>query len=118
MNLYSVESAEHARSFLDDTIAAVRAGEDPNNVEGLLAARKRPSRKPPRHISRYKINARIAAMRAVKKGFLIRGPCEKCGAIENVQGHHDDYGKRLSVRWLCPKCHSKVHYSCEVTDAE
>jgi hypothetical protein len=56
-----------------------------------------------------KFNARQAVHRAVKSGRLVRGPCEECGATENVQGHHDDYSKPLDVRWLCPTCHAKEH---------
>jgi len=45
---------------------------------------------------------------AIKTGFLTREPCQVCGA-DDVHGHHDDYAKPLSVRWLCPKHHKQWH---------
>ena len=46
---------------------------------------------------------------ALQSGKLVRGPCEVCGATEDVHGHHDDYSKPLDVRWLCRKHHRQTH---------
>lgn len=46
--------------------------------------------------------------RAVKRGDLTRLPCEVCAA-PITEGHHDDYGKPLEVRWLCRAHHSQQH---------
>jgi hypothetical protein len=48
--------------------------------------------------------ARLMVYRAVRNGTLTRRPCERCGAVR-VEGHHDDYGKPLAVRWLCASHH-------------
>lgn len=48
---------------------------------------------------------------ALARGDLKKGPCEVCGATENIEGHHDDYDKPLEVRWLCCSCHRKYHCS-------
>lgn len=55
-----------------------------------------------------KVRARKLLSRALERGDLERGPCEQCGSTK-TQGHHDDYSKPLDVRWLCGKCHSKLH---------
>ena len=57
-----------------------------------------------------KRRAQVAAQRAVKKGLLVKQPCEVCGA-KKVQGHHDSYDKdkQLDVRWLCHKHHMEHH---------
>ena len=47
-----------------------------------------------------------------KRG-LQSGQCEVCGAVENVDGHHDDYTRPLEVRWLCRKHHRAFHAQSE-----
>jgi hypothetical protein len=44
----------------------------------------------------------------ILNGRLKPQPCEMCGSFP-VQGHHDDYGKPLAVRWLCPSHHRQHH---------
>ena len=45
---------------------------------------------------------------ALRRGLIIRGPCEICGA-EETDGHHDDYDKPMQVRWLCRFHHRQAH---------
>jgi hypothetical protein len=52
--------------------------------------------------------ARVAVGNALRDGRLERKPCEVCGECR-TQAHHDDYRKKLSVRWLCFKHHREVH---------
>jgi hypothetical protein len=56
-----------------------------------------------------KYAAHVAMWNAIRSGVLVRAPCEKCGET-NVEGHHDDYSKPLSVRWLCKKHHIEHHW--------
>jgi hypothetical protein len=53
---------------------------------------------------------------SISKGIIQRLPCELCGELgkfkdgrSNVQAHHDDYNRPLSVRWLCQKHHHEWH---------
>jgi hypothetical protein len=52
--------------------------------------------------------------RALKKGVLVRGPCEMEGEGEGCNGrihaHHEDYEKPLDVRWLCHRHHLQAHW--------
>jgi hypothetical protein len=40
--------------------------------------------------------------------------CSECGTKARLDGHHDDYAKPLSVRWLCRGCHQRWHAENEV----
>lgn len=55
-----------------------------------------------------RIAARVEVYKEIRAGRLIRGACEVCGET-NTQAHHDDYSQPLAVRWLCRKCHRKIH---------
>jgi hypothetical protein len=61
-----------------------------------------------------KKEARFAMQRATDKGLIKRGEvCEVCATKgtgpQPIEGHHDDYNKPLTVRWLCKKCHFDWH---------
>lgn len=57
-----------------------------------------------------KRQARAAMQTATDKGIIKRGDtCEQCGGGGVIEGHHDDYNKPLTVRWLCKKCHFAWH---------
>ncbi len=50
----------------------------------------------------------------IKKGILIKGNCKVCGKNENVEAHHEDYGKPLEVIWLCRIHHRELHNGLKV----
>jgi len=56
-----------------------------------------------------KKRAHIAVGNALRDGRLIKQPCERCGKIEHVQAHHDDYSKPFDVMWLCTTHHGERH---------
>lgn len=56
-----------------------------------------------------KQEAHAAVAKAIADGELVREPCEECGATPAV-AHHDDYTKRLDVRWLCQSHHVALHW--------
>lgn len=53
--------------------------------------------------------AQTAVGNAIRDGKLKKGPCAICGGIKNVHAHHSDYSKPLDVKWLCAKCHHRLH---------
>lgn len=55
--------------------------------------------------------ARYTAANAIKRGMLVKMPCEICGITESIDAHHDDYSRALDVRWLCKKHHMEHHKS-------
>jgi hypothetical protein len=55
-----------------------------------------------------KLKCRGAVAKALRKGLLVKQPCEVCGNTRS-QAHHDDYRKPLNVRWLCSAHHGELH---------
>lgn len=51
-----------------------------------------------------KIQARAEVGKALKKGLLIKKPCEVCDNPKS-EAHHKDYSKPLEVEWLCRPHH-------------
>lgn len=62
-----------------------------------------------RERNREKMRAHGAVRRALAKGTLVRQPCERCGKVDGVEAHHDDYSKPLDVKWLCVEDHKQRH---------
>ena len=57
---------------------------------------------------KFKDNCRSYANTYLRRGKLLRKPCQKCGD-KRSQMHHEDYSKPLAVTWLCRPCHLAVH---------
>lgn len=55
--------------------------------------------------------AHEAVHRALRRGALVRpASCSSCISRRGpIEGHHDDYSKRLDVIWLCSTCHKRMH---------
>lgn len=58
--------------------------------------------------ARKRHNARKMVAMRVRRGTLLRGPCERCGDAA-VEAHHDDYDRPAEVRWLCRRHHRAHH---------
>ena len=57
-----------------------------------------------------KRSAHMIVGNAVRDGRLNKATaCEVCKEPSKLHGHHDDYSKPLSVRWLCSPCHHVWH---------
>jgi hypothetical protein len=42
-------------------------------------------------------------------GWIKPTTCQHCGIECLTQAHHEDYSRRLDVKWLCVWCHNKIH---------
>lgn len=45
---------------------------------------------------------------AIRRGYLRKKPCLRCGSLRSV-AHHENYDKMLDVMWLCQPCHKARH---------
>ncbi|KKL49796.1 hypothetical protein LCGC14_2311930 [marine sediment metagenome] len=58
------------------------------------------------------VASRGAVRHALESGLLVRGECEVHGTDCQhgpVCAHHENYHRKLDVRWLCRKAHAQVH---------
>ena len=60
--------------------------------------------------NRHKIRAKDKARHAVKMG-LLKAPafCQSCKEKKPLDKHHPDYSQQYLIRWLCRKCHTRLH---------
>lgn len=78
-----------------------------NQTDSRKAARKIYQQR--RRLGRPGVEAaHTAVCNAVRDGRLVRQPCAVCNNPKS-EAHHDDYRKKLSVRWLCFKHHREAH---------
>ena len=117
----------HLNKCKSCTKSDVRAHRDANHEKISEYERKRfqdPERR--KRIAQSLANRKIrcpekhyahrAVSAAIKKGTLVREPCEICGTTVRVQAHHDDYSKPLSVRWLCFVHHREYGHGQRVSE--
>ncbi len=55
--------------------------------------------------------ARSVVGRAIRRGKLVRGPCNACSSPGKTEAHHWSYlpSHWLDVEWLCRACHVEHH---------
>jgi len=94
-----------------ETLAQHRARSGENNPAwkgGIYSKKRAAYNKRRKKQEPEKRIARELARTAIKRGKLLRVPCEVCGNAK-VDAHHEDYSKPLDVRWLCRKHHLQHH---------
>src|SRR5579863_7239885 len=57
--------------------------------------------------ARVRDNCRSYLNVYLKRGKIVRGSCETCGA-PGVEAHHADYLKPLEVKWFCRQHHVEL----------
>lgn len=61
-------------------------------------------------LNKEKFEAHRTVRSAIKKGLIIKPElCSGCGEKKKLEGHHQDYKRKLEVIWLCRDCHKKLH---------
>ena len=67
-------------------------------------------RKPKDQIKRPNLyKAHLILHNALRSNLITKGVCEVCGTTKHIHGHHEDYLKPLSIRWLCATHHRQWH---------
>lgn len=82
-----------------------QSGASNPNFKGPLALSKYQHKIAWRRRNPEKAFAHDVFAAAIRAGKITRLPCEVCGSPK-TDGHHEDYSKPLSVRWLCRKHHA------------
>lgn len=55
--------------------------------------------------------ARQRLRNAIRRGDIVRQPCQTSGCTRKAQAHHKDYSKPLEVEWYCQPCHMALFHS-------
>jgi hypothetical protein len=63
--------------------------------------------------NKKKVNCRSRTNRAIKKGTMLKEPCEICGTDVQIEAHHSDYNDWRNVNWLCKMHHVAYHVEVE-----
>lgn len=63
-----------------------------------------------RRANPHKVKSKNIVNNAIRDGKIKREPCELCGSIFNIHGHHENYTKPLEIIWLCRRHHVDLHY--------
>ena len=84
--------------------AQVRAWRERNREKINAQARAYKARNPEKALAHRLVRE------ALKKGALVKGPCQNCGSTDGrIDAHHADYDKPLEVTWWCRRCHNLHH---------
>lgn len=67
-----------------------------------------PVKRTPKPRAPQKARTRWLVDNAVRRGKLVKLPCQVCGDPKS-EGHHEDYSKPLDVVWLCRIHHKELH---------
>lgn len=95
--------SERLRVRLRDRLARINGSKtEPTTEQRKIAVARYREKFPERR------HATTALNNAINLGKIIRGTCEVCGS-PRTDGHHDDYGRPLDVRWLCRRHHKELH---------
>jgi len=76
--------------------------------EGKISSRK--SKKKWSDENVIKKSASTLVGNAIRDGRITKpDECSECSKTGRIHGHHDDYEYPMTVRWLCPQCHTNWH---------
>lgn len=105
-NLEKVREYDRKRGSLPHRVEARK--EYQQTEQGKTAKKRAMNAYRKRYPMKYA--AHVITRNAVRDGKLKPEiSCSVCNSTESIEGHHDDYTKPLSVRWLCRKCHNEWH---------
>ena len=103
------DHAQELAQLSRDWYAGAKA--DPVKLDRLRAARRRGvKRYRCKAANRLKDRARWALAAAVKRGLIVRGPCEICGESRSEGHHFAGYAWPLVVQWLCRAHHEAANH--------
>lgn len=87
-----------------------RYHEDPKRRAATNASNERIAATPK---GRKQKAARTAVKDALRGGKITKPTeCSQCNQTKDrIEGHHEDYDKKLEVIWLCTLCHRRYHFS-------
>lgn len=101
--LEELRSYDRDRNRLPHRKKALKENENRYYEKHKISVKQRIGREPEKHL------AVVAVRDALRDGYLVKKPCERCGTTKAIHAHHEDYSRPLDVVWLCRTHHGERH---------
>ena len=100
---------DRQRAFTPGRVAGRKARAEKVKKDPEMRARDYARGREWRAANNLKRRAHVMVGNGLRAGLIKKQPCERCGATDRIDAHHEDYRFPLQITWLCETCHGLRH---------